>query len=93
MRPFTKDDWMGLQGAESFEDGSPPQIGSIYVEQEEGIIVAAKGGISILWDGHENWLGLEEISAVLIVMLAEKIEEAVHLTKNEMLNMGFVCMA
>jgi hypothetical protein len=54
LRPFTREDWFGLAGAECFADGSEPQIGELLVDGDACTVVLDATGLVVLVEDPEG---------------------------------------
>lgn len=67
FRVFTPEDWMGLAGAEPFEDGTSPLLADLLVDGFHAAAVIDRGGLTIMLEGVE--LRLEGANAPRAVAL------------------------
>ncbi len=49
LRPFSKNDWLGLAGAECFTDGAAPLVGECLVDGVEATVVLDANGLAVMW--------------------------------------------
>jgi hypothetical protein len=81
VRPFTRVDWYGYAGAESFEDGTEPRIGELTVDGWDAEIVWDAHGVQVFWHVNDppsdmdKWL-CYEVEPGFAPALLERIERA-----------------
>jgi hypothetical protein len=57
FRPFSREDWFGLAGAEDFADGSPPQIAELRLDGDLCTVILDRNGLVVLADDPEGRTG------------------------------------
>jgi hypothetical protein len=60
FKRFTKNDWMGLAGAEPFADGSDPLLASIVVDGHEALAIYDASGLFIDISVEDRMGGLDD---------------------------------
>ena len=83
FREFSKSDWDGFAGAESFQDDQAPRIASIEVRHSMGaahqratVVVDAEGVSIVFHDGTEVFVS--EKREVILALLALKPRMDIH---------------
>jgi len=71
FRPFTANDWMGLAGAESFDDGAAPLVADLKVDGYEALAVIDRGGLTLLLEGAELHLKGANVARAVAMLRPE----------------------